>query len=261
MPADTFELTGKVAIITGSGRENGIGAAIARTLARNGASVTVHYVSDSQTERAGKTAQAIRDEFGVKVALVQADVSTTEGAKKIVTETLGQLGVDHVDILVNNAGKNAVERLLDVKPEELHQAFAINVYGPIFLTQAVVKLGKMPPGGRVINIGSIATKTFPPLLPIYNATKAALDILTVQWATALGRTHGITVNTLAPGPVITDINKDMPEVFEPLVAQQRGADRLAATQDIADAVLLITSEKSRWITAQWIAVDAGTTGN
>ncbi|KAI0834120.1 putative short-chain dehydrogenase [Hypoxylon sp. FL0890] len=261
MPADTFELGGKVAIVTGSGRENGIGAAIARTLARNGASVTIHHVSDGQSERAGKTAQAIRDEFGAKVALVQADITTVDGANKIVTETLEQLETDHIDILVNNAGRILVERLQDVKPEGLQQIFATNVYGPIFLTQAVVELGKMPRGGRIINMGSIVTKTFQPLLPIYNASKAALDILTVQWAGELGRTHGITVNTLAPGPVVTDINKDTPEVFEALVAQQRGADRVAVPQDIADAVLLITSEKSHWITAQWIAVDAGTTGD
>lgn len=99
MPADTLTLAGKVAIVTGSGRENGIGAAIARAFARNGASVTIHYVSESSTERARKTAQSIRDEFGVAVAVVQADVSTQEGAQKIVADTLKQLGVDHVDIL------------------------------------------------------------------------------------------------------------------------------------------------------------------
>ncbi|KAI1409192.1 putative short-chain dehydrogenase [Hypoxylon sp. FL1857] len=261
MPADTFELTGKVVIVTGSGRENGLGAAIARTLARNGASVTIHYLSDGQTERAGKTAQAIRDEFGVKVALVQADVATTEGANKIVTETLKQIGTDHVDILVNNAGMSFVERILDVQPERLQQMFATNVYGPLYLTQAAVKLGKMPRGGRVINVGSIVSKTFPPTLPIYNATKAALDSLTVNWAAELGRTHGITVNTLAPGPIVTDINRDCPETFEALVAAQRGSDRPGVPQDIADAALLLVSEKSSWITAQWIAVDAGTTGD
>lgn len=99
MPADTLSVAGKIAIVTGSGRENGIGAAIARALARNGASVAIHYVSEEVTPRAQALAQSIRDEHGVAVAVVQADVSTPEGANKIVAETLQQLGVDHIDIL------------------------------------------------------------------------------------------------------------------------------------------------------------------
>lgn len=99
MPADTLSVAGKIAIVTGSGRENGIGAAIARGLARNGASVAIHYVSESVTPRAQALAQSIRDEYGVAVAVIQADVSTPEGAHKIVADTLQQLKADHIDIL------------------------------------------------------------------------------------------------------------------------------------------------------------------
>ncbi|KAI1394011.1 putative short-chain dehydrogenase [Hypoxylon trugodes] len=257
MPVDTFSLAGKSAIITGSGRENGIGAAIARTLARNGASVVINYVSDSTRPRAEATAQSIRDEFGVKVALIQADISTPEGAQGLVSETLEKLGVDHIDILVNNAGGGPVQSIRDTSLETLQKEFATNVFGTVFMTQAVVELGKMPRGGRIINIGSIAPKMNPPLLAVYAATKGAQNSLTVTWAAELGRGHGITVNTIAPGPVTTDINKDCPEVMIPMAEQQRGDSRFGVPQDIADAVLLIVSEKSHWITAQVIHVDSG----
>ncbi|KAL7628994.1 hypothetical protein AAE478_000512 [Parahypoxylon ruwenzoriense] len=260
MPADNLSLAGKVAIVTGSGRENGIGAAIARALARNGASVAIHYVSESSAQRARETAQSIRDGFGVGVALVQADVATPEGAQRIVAETLEALGVDHVDILVNNAGAAIFSSLVESAPEPITFLFGVNVLGPLYLTQAVVKLGKMPRGGRIINIGSMSSKMGVPDLGIYCATKAAQDSLTTSWAGELGRTHGITVNTLAPGPAITDMISIAPEKIQLLVDQQRGADHAAVPEDIADAVLLIASEKSRWVTAQYIAVDAGITG-
>jgi NAD(P)-dependent dehydrogenase (short-subunit alcohol dehydrogenase family) len=98
MSTDMRSLDSKVAIVTGSGRENGIGAAIARSLARNGAAVTIHYVSESSASRAAKVAQEIRDNGG-KATVVQADVSSTEGAKKIVAATLETFRVDKIDIL------------------------------------------------------------------------------------------------------------------------------------------------------------------
>ncbi|KAG4217160.1 hypothetical protein PC116_g34359, partial [Phytophthora cactorum] len=106
-----------------------------------------------------------------------------------------------------------------------------------------------------------ASKIQNPLIGIYGASKAAQDSLTTSWAGELGRTHGITVNTVAPGPVVTDITKDSPEVLDPLVRLQRGTGRRGAPEDIADVVLLLASEKSRWITGQFIAADAGITGS
>ncbi|KAI1462136.1 putative short-chain dehydrogenase [Annulohypoxylon moriforme] len=262
MAGDNFEdLAGKVAIVTGSGRPNGIGAAIAKALARNGVSVTINYVSEQSSKPAEEVAQSIRDEYGVGVALVQQDVSTPEGAQRIVAETMKQLGVDHIDILVNNAGLSIPGSLMNVKPEALEKSFAVMVYGPLYLTQAVVGLGKMPKGGRIINIGSIGTRTFPADLNVYSAAKAALETLTVLSAGELGRSRGITVNTLAPGPIATDIVAKSPEVAAALVAQQRGSDHIGTPQDMADVVLLIASEKSRWLTAKNISVDSGILGN
>ncbi|KAI1779671.1 putative short-chain dehydrogenase [Hypoxylon cercidicola] len=260
MPADTLSVAGKVAIVTGSGRENGIGAAIAKGLARNGASVALHYVSEETGPRAQALAQSIRDEFGVGVAVVQADVSTPEGAHKIVAETLKQLNVEQIDILVNNAGTGIVKPLSEVDLETVQLQFGANVYGPIFVTQEAVNLGKMPRGGRIVNIGSIASKMGPAGLAVYGATKAAQDSLTASWAKELGQSRGITVNTVAPGPVTTDLSKDVPQVLDQLVKLQRIETRPATPEDIADAVLFIASEKARWVTAKYLALDAGILG-
>ncbi|KAI0132645.1 hypothetical protein BJ170DRAFT_718703 [Xylariales sp. AK1849] len=264
MAPETLSLAGKIAIVTGSGRENGIGAAIALALARNGAAVTLNYVTDSLATRAEKTAQSIRD-LGARVALVQADITKPEGATKIVTETLKAFETDHVDILINNAGAGKVSPLLDMTPEQMQSDVAVNIFGPLFMTQAVVLQGKMPHGGRIINIGTVASKMGIQGLAFYAATKAAVDSLTASWAGELGRTHGITVNTLAPGPVQTDIvsdlnrevGRDVTDDFRPAT---RGGDRLGTVEDIGDAALLLVQEKSRWITAQWITVSGGVVG-
>ena len=157
------------------------------------------------------------------------------------------------------------------------------------MTQAVVNIGKMPRGGRVINIGTVVSKMGMALAAVYAAAKAAQDSLTASWASEvitpcpfparrkktfadglgqLGFKHGITVNTLALGPVPTDTSKQYlvtPEgnpsdVHASFVAMTRAEERIGTAEDIADAALLIVSEKSRWITAQYISVSGGING-
>lgn len=99
MSADTLSLSGKIALITGSGRENGIGAAMARAFARNGAAVAIHYVSEQSETRAKKVAADIAREFGVKTTVVHGSVDNQESTREIVKQTLGGLDVDHIDIL------------------------------------------------------------------------------------------------------------------------------------------------------------------
>ncbi|RYP17231.1 hypothetical protein DL765_004616 [Monosporascus sp. GIB2] len=269
MAADTLSLSGKTALITGSGRENGIGAAIARAFARNGAAVAIHYVSEQSKARADKVAADITREFGVKTTVVQGSVDNQDSTKNIVEKTLKGLGVDHIDILVNN-GSAVVpnQALLEATPERLQYEFGINVFGTIYMTQAVVREGKMPRGGRIINIGSIASKTTPMGTSIYNASKSAQDSLTASWAGELGRSYGITVNTLAPGPIPTDMSKPYLQLpdgspnpsFSGYTEMVRADNRFGTVEDMADAALLLVSEKSRWITAQWISVSGGITG-
>ncbi|KAK6844710.1 hypothetical protein PG995_014820 [Apiospora arundinis] len=269
MTVDTLDLSGKVAIVTGSGRENGIGAAIARALARNGASVAIHYVSESTKPRAEKLAANIRKEFGAQVAVIQGPIEKLETAQDIVSKTLQAFNATSIDILVNNAGIAGPEDLLSATPEMLEAYFGVNVFGPLYMIQAVVGAGKMPRGGRIINIGSIASKMGLQVASIYAAAKAAQDSMTASWAGELGHSRGITVNTVAPGHVPTDITAranekapggDLETLQTALLASTRAAPRHGTVEDIVDAVLLLASEKSRWISAQWVSVSGGVTG-
>ncbi|KAK5048051.1 hypothetical protein LTR84_006241 [Exophiala bonariae] len=260
MAPDTLSLAGKVAIITGSGKENGIGAGIASALARNGARVVINHVSDSTGPRAANVVSSIRERGGEAI-VVQADVSTQEGTARLVKEALAAFGTGKIDILVNNAAMGAFGPATKATKEDLDRTFGANVYAPLFMIQAVVPV--MPRGGRVINIGSIASKLGVAPIPLYVASKAALDALTFAMAMELGREYGITINTIAPGPVPTD---GMPKgpiadaIHNALVPMTRAEAREGTVEEIADAVLLIASERSRWITGQYISVSGGVTG-
>jgi len=260
MTADNLSLEGKVAIVTGSGRENGIGAAIASALARNGAAVTINHVSDSSKARAQAVVDKIRAEGG-KATVIQAAVDQ-EGSKALVAGTLKAFGTNHIDILVNNAGSGVYEGTLNQTKDQIQEQFNTNVLGTIFMTQAVVP--HMPAGGRIINITSVASKMGLTVLPIYGATKAAVDSLTYAWAAEFGKSRGITVNSIAPGPVATDILPSDPEALDditkPMIGITRAANRMGTTDDIADVTLLLVSEKARWITGQHVSASGGITG-
>ncbi|KAJ5223882.1 hypothetical protein N7468_008424 [Penicillium chermesinum] len=259
MAQDTLSLAGKVAIVTGSGRESGIGAAIAFIFARNGARVTINHVSDASAPRATNVAKVIQAQGGA-ATVIQADISTQEGAAKLVQGTLAAFGVDHVDILVNNAAGGAPKSALQSDREALDTIFQSIVYGPIFTIQAT--LPHMPRGGRIVNIGSIASKLGMSPSAVYGAAKAAQDSLTYALAMELGRGHGVTINTVAPGPVDTEALPKMvaEKIHETLIPMTRAEERAGTQEDIADAVLLLVSEKSRWITGQIISVSGGITG-
>lgn len=208
MAPDSLSLAEKVAIVTGSGRENGIGAAIATALGRNGAKVAINYVSDTSASRAAVVAARVQA-LGAEAIVVQADVSTPEGAAKLVRDTLAGFKTSAIDILgkavpnfpslpvqtlscvgtylhatVNNAGAGTGQgtALLDLTPDQIHQAFALNTFSTLYMTQAAVPF--MPRGGNVVNIGSIVSRmTILPGTSVYGASKAAQEYLTGAMAT------------------------------------------------------------------------------
>ncbi|KAH9901787.1 hypothetical protein F4778DRAFT_791399 [Xylariomycetidae sp. FL2044] len=257
---------GKVAIITGSGRENGLGAGMAKALARNGASVAINYISESTGASAARVAEALAAEYGVKTTVVRADITTPEGASLLAQKTLEAFAVDHIDILINNAGCFVIGGTLDTPPEAIHKQFNTNVFGATYMVRAVVP--HMPPGSRIINVSSVYSKLNPPSVPFYNAAKAAADSLMYTWAMEFGRSHGITVNSIGVGPVQTDMeetfardNPDGYKAIQTLVDLTRAGDRLGQIEDVADAVLLLVQEKARWISGQYVDVAGGITGN
>ncbi|EED21278.1 short chain type dehydrogenase, putative [Talaromyces stipitatus ATCC 10500] len=239
MPAETLSLAGNVAIVTGSGRENGIGAGIAFALARNGAAVTINYVSESSAKRAEGVAQKIRNEGG-KATVIRASVNE-EGRKLLSRGNIGPT--------------------LALSLDKVRETFEVNLYGPLFMVRAVVP--HMPPGGRIINITSAAARMPSATYGVYGSSKAALDYLTAVWAEEFGKSRGITVNSVGPGIVETDIVPSDPEArkaaFEPYVRMTRAADRPGTIEDIGDTVLWFASEKARWITAQHISASGGVT--
>ncbi|KAK4151636.1 hypothetical protein C8A00DRAFT_45209 [Chaetomidium leptoderma] len=261
MTPDTLSLQGKIAIVTGSGRENGIGAGIALAFARNGASVVVNYVSDSVKDRANNLCEVLRKAGGQAIA-VQASVDTLEGARDLVNRTLEGFKTAHIDILVNNAGTGFFTPITDEpNVEQLAKVFQVNVLGPFYMVNSVVP--HMPRGGRIINISSTNSKRGNPKISTYAASKAALDNLTWTWAEELGRSKGITVNAVGPGPVLTDIYPEgtADELMATEIALTKADNRAGTPADIGDAVLLLVNEKSRWITGQYIGVNGGVTNS
>ncbi|GFP54261.1 hypothetical protein ACSS6W_001955 [Trichoderma asperelloides] len=259
---DSLSLAGKTAIVTGSGKENGIGAAIALALARNGARVAINYVSEATAPRAAKVAASIEAVGGKgSAAIIQQDVTTPEGTKKLVAETIKAFGVDRIDILVNNAAWAAREPVLTTTQENVQRTFDTCVLGPLYLIQATVPY--MPQGGRIINVGSVASKLG--IEPVYGAAKAAMDALTFSLARDLGSDgKRITINTVMPGPVLTDSLPPTPEfemLKDGLLNMTRAERRFGTVEDIADSVLLLANEKSRWITGESISVSGGIVGN
>ncbi|KAL7902721.1 hypothetical protein HDV63DRAFT_413210 [Trichoderma sp. SZMC 28014] len=259
---DSLSLAGKIAIVTGSGKENGIGAAIALALARNGARVAINYVSEATAPRAAKVAASIEAVAGKNsVAVIQQDISTPEGTKKLVAEVINAFEVDRIDILVNNAAWAAREPVLTQSQEIIQKTFDACVLGPLYLIQATVPY--MSQGGRIINVGSVASKLG--IEPVYGAAKAAMDALTFSLARDLGSDgKRITINTVMPGPVLTDSLPPTPEfemLKDTLLNMTRAERRFGTVEDIADSVLLFANEKSRWITGESISVSGGIVGN
>jgi len=244
-------LTGKTALVTGGSR--GIGRAIAERLGRDGARVAVHFGSNEAAaketvaaiEAAGGSAFAIRTELGVP-----GDADTLWAAF--------DAQADGVDILVNNAGilGNQAE-IQDVTGDEFDRLFAINTRAPFFITQG--GLPRLRDRGRIVTVSSMLTRgrTMPRSI-VYAMTKGALDVFTSMLAKQLGP-RSITVNTVAPGVVDTDMHQGR-LVGEALtwLSSLSTMGRLGTPADIADVVAFLASEDSRWITGQWIDVSGGT---
>ena len=244
------KLAGKVAVVTGASK--GIGAAIAKSLAAEGASVVVNYAS-SKTG-ADKVVADITKAGGKAVA-VAGDVSKAAGAQGIVDAAVKQYG--HLDILVNNSGVYEFSPIESVTEEQFHRQFNVNVLGLLLTTQAAVKhLGE---GGSIINIGSGASRLTPPNSAVYSGTKGAVDAITGVLAKELGPKK-IRVNTINPGMVETEgthsagfIGSD----FEKAMVAQSPLGRIGQPDDIAEIAVFLASNDSRWLTGEQLLATGG----
>ncbi|HLU27057.1 MAG TPA: SDR family oxidoreductase [Glycomyces sp.] len=247
-----FDLTGKTALVTGGGR--GIGRAIALALAGAGARVAVHYGGNAVAAK--ETATAI-EEAGGSAFTVQADLALPGAADALLGALAAELDGTPLDILVNNAGVSPRGGIGAVDETEYDRAFAVNVKSLFFLTRRALEL--MPDGGRIINTGSGVTRIAFPDGIAYAMTKGAVDTFTLALAADLGP-RGITVNTVAPGFVYTDMNADWlhgnPEA-EAAASARSALGRVGTPEDIAGPVLFLASEAGRWTTGQIIDATGG----
>jgi len=250
-PQTTQKLSGKVAVVTGASK--GIGAAIAKSLAAEGAAIVVNYASSKSG--ADKVVHDITAAGGKAVA-VQADMANAADIERLFAETKQAFG--RLDILVNNAGIYEFAPLESVSAELFHRQFNLNVLGLLLASQAAVKLFDSA-GGSIVNISSVVSTLGLPNASVYSGTKGAVDSITRALAKELGP-RGIRVNAINPGMVETE-GTHSAGIAESEMRQQIEAQtplgRIGRPQDIAGAAVFLASSDAAWITGETFVISGG----
>ncbi|WED25222.1 SDR family oxidoreductase [Vibrio sp. DW001] len=238
----------KIALITGASR--GIGASIARHLAEDGFTVVINYAASSA---AAKDLVKELVEKGKVAIAIQADVSQSNDVKAMFDEVESKLG--RIDVLVNNAGILKTRLLTETSDELFQKNFAINTQG-VFNTLREAG-SRLNDGGRIVNLSSTTLALNLPGYAVYNGTKAAVEAFTKVFSKEL-RGRRITVNTVAPGPVATDLflNDKSEEMIESF-AKMSPLERLAQPEDIAQVVSFLVSSQSGWVNGQTLRANGG----
>ena len=241
------KLEGKIALITGGSR--GIGAAIAKRLAADGANVAITYTKG--TDAAASVVKEI-ERAGGKAMVIQADATDANAVKAAVEKTVATFG--RLDVLVNNAGTAIPKTFEETTLEELDRVIDINVRGTFVATQAALK--HMKSGGRIIMIGSCVGEramTFG-LVP-YSATKGAVKMFTQGLSREVG-TRGITVNNIQPGPIDTDLNPAAGDWAAPQKANT-ALHRYGSVDEVAALVAFVAGPEASYITGANLTADGG----
>ncbi len=242
------KLEGKVAIVTGGSR--GIGAAIAKRLAADGASVALTYAKDGAA--AATVVKAIETDGGKAVAF-QAEATDARAVATAVDKAVAALG--RLDVLVNNAGTAIPNKFEDATLDELNRVIDINIRGTFIATQAALK--HIHDGGRIIMIGScVGERLMTPGLVAYAATKGAVKMLAQGLSREVGD-RGITVNNVQPGPIDTDLNPAASDWAVPQLTAT-ALHRYGHVEEVAALVAFIASPEASYITGANLTVDGGT---
>jgi 3-oxoacyl-[acyl-carrier protein] reductase len=244
------KLTGKVAVVTGASK--GIGAAIAKALAAEGASVVVNYASSQAGADAVVTAIT---QAGGKAVAVRGDVAKVADAQGIIDAAIETYG--RLDVLVNNSGVYEFAPLENITEAHFHKHFNVNVLGLLLTTQAAAKhLGE---GGSIVNIGSVVSRVTPPGSAVYTATKGAVDAITGVLARELGP-RKIRVNAVNPGMVVTEGSTDAGFIGSDLatsIVSQTPLARLGQPDDIARVAVFLASDDAGWLTGESLLAGGG----
>ncbi len=242
------ELEAKVAIVTGGSR--GIGAAIAKRLAADGASVAITYSKGA--DAAVSVVKAIESAGGKAIA-IQADAGDADAVKNAIERTVTTFG--RLDVLVNNAGTAIPKTFAETTLDEMDRVIDINLRGILVATQAALK--HMKSGGRIIMIGSsVGERVLTPGLVAYSATKGAVKMFSQGLSREVG-SLGITVNNVQPGPIDTDLNPAAGDWAAPQKAAT-ALGRYGQVEEVAALVAFVAGPKSSYITGANLTVDGGT---
>jgi 3-oxoacyl-[acyl-carrier protein] reductase len=242
------KLGGKVALVTGASR--GIGAAIAKRLSADGASVAITYAKD--TKAATAVVGAIENGGGKAIA-IQADAADPKAIQAAIEKVVATLG--RIDVLVNNAGTAIPKAFEETTLEEMDHMIDLNFRGVMVATQAALK--HMNDGGRIIMIGScVGERNLTPGLAAYGATKGAVKMFTQGLSREVG-SRGITVNNIQPGPIDTDLNPAAGDWAAPQKAVT-ALNRYGQVEEVAALVAFVAGPESSYITGANLTVDGGT---
>ncbi len=245
-----FDLSGKVALITGGSR--GLGRAIALAFAAQGADVAINFRGNASA--AEEVAVAARN-LGRRALTIGGDTSAgRESCEAIVRAALDELG--SVDILVNNAGITRDDLLMRMSAEAWDEVIATNLSGPFWMTRAIARPMMKARSGRIINMSSAAGRMGNPGQANYAAAKAGLIGLTKTTARELA-SRGITCNALAPGLIETDLTADLPEAANVALMSMTPLGYIGSVDDVAAAAVYFASDEARYVTGQVLGIDGG----
>ena len=242
------DLTGKRVLVTGAGR--GIGREIALELARAGASVVI---INRNLERGSAVLTEIKKARGEGWSLL-GDVADRETAENLAEEALKLTG--GIDILVNNAGVTRDNLFMRMKPEEWEQVLGVNLNGVYYITRSLIRHMVKQRFGRIVNIGSVVGSTGNPGQVNYSTTKAGLIGFTKSLAKELGG-RNITVNTISPGFIETDMTEELNEKQKEAILSQVPLGRMGSAQEVAWAVRFLVSDQAAYITGTTLHVNGG----
>lgn len=242
-------LAGMIALVTGAGR--GIGREIALRLARDGASLVVHY-SGSEAGALG-TVSEIRGDGGEAIAL-RADISKRVEVRTLFTEI--DMAFGKIDIVVNSAGVSGGGTLAALDEEEVELLIGVNLCGPLYVaSEAASRLGE---GGRIVNLGSSMSEFPLAGSGVYSAAKAALKSFTESWARELGR-KGVTVNTVIPGATSPGMFDRTPEAYRQTFLNASPFGRVGRAEEIAATVAFLVSPQASWVSGAHILANGAAT--